>query len=105
MISRYNCSFVSGSKSIANYGTLYHKQQFARKWRTYNVPSDFMWFVWSKFELLLFQLEQELMRLERLLEMPVEPYPRLTEELLYMLPETAVDGTPDTRRRRGDLLR
>ncbi|XP_071087833.1 gamma-aminobutyric acid type B receptor subunit 2-like [Haliotis cracherodii] len=52
----------------------------------------------------MIELEQELMRLERLLEMPVEPYPRLTEELLYMLPETAVDGTPDTRRRRGDLL-
>ncbi|WAQ99650.1 GABR2-like protein, partial [Mya arenaria] len=40
------------------------------------------------------RLEQEIIRLERLLELPVAPYPRITSELLYLLPESRVDATP-----------
>lgn len=50
--------------------------------------------------LFLFQLDQEIIRLERLLELPIEPYPRLTEELLYLLPESRVDPSPTHKRRR-----
>ena len=49
---------------------------------------------------LYLQLDQEISRLERLLEIPIEPYPRLTEELLFLLPESRVDPTPTTKRRR-----
>ncbi|XP_035828126.1 uncharacterized protein LOC101854281 [Aplysia californica] len=47
----------------------------------------------------LVELDQKLVRLERLLELPLQPYPRLTEELLYLLPESKVDGTPPCHRR------
>ena len=46
-----------------------------------------------------FQLDQEINRLERLLELPIEPYPKLTDALLYLLPESRVDPTPSLRRR------
>ena len=46
------------------------------------------------------QLDQEISRLERLLELPVEPYPRLTEELMFLLPESRVDPSPTNKRRR-----
>ena len=48
------------------------------------------------------QLEQEITRLERLLELPIEPYPKMTPELMKVLPETRLDSmspTPDNSRR------
>lgn len=46
------------------------------------------------------QLDQEINRLERLLELSVESFPRLTEDLMYLLPESKVDETPAFQRRR-----
>ena len=45
------------------------------------------------------KLDQEIHRLESLLELPVEPYPRLTREQLCRLPESRVDPTPPSARR------
>ena len=48
------------------------------------------------------QLEQEITRLERLLELPIEPYPKMTPHLMKVLPETRIDSlspTPDIMRR------
>ena len=50
------------------------------------------------------QLDQEINRLETLLELPMEDYPGLTEELLFLLPETTADGTPAFQRRRNKEL-
>ncbi|XP_053400831.1 uncharacterized protein LOC123558927 [Mercenaria mercenaria] len=47
----------------------------------------------------IIELDQEILRLERLMEIPVKPYPKLTKELLYALPESRVDPSPDVRRR------
>ncbi|BFZ14492.1 hypothetical protein BsWGS_17530 [Bradybaena similaris] len=47
----------------------------------------------------LVELDQQIARLERLLEIPPHPYPMLTEELLYLLPESSVDCTPQSQRR------
>ncbi|XP_052282516.1 gamma-aminobutyric acid type B receptor subunit 2-like isoform X2 [Dreissena polymorpha] len=47
----------------------------------------------------LIELEQQICRLERLLELPIAPYPKLTNELLYLLPESRVDPSPTYRRR------
>ncbi|KAL4230678.1 hypothetical protein ACF0H5_011054 [Mactra antiquata] len=46
------------------------------------------------------ELDQEISRLERLLEVPVEPYPKLTTELLFLLPESLVDPSPLPSRHR-----
>jgi hypothetical protein len=50
----------------------------------------------------ILQLEQEITRLERLLELPIEPYPKMTPHLMKVLPETRIDSlspTPDIMRR------
>ncbi|XP_076468400.1 uncharacterized protein LOC143299155 [Babylonia areolata] len=49
------------------------------------------------------ELEQEICRLERLLTLPMDEYPKLSEELLYLLPESKVDLTPDSQQRRRRL--
>ena len=52
------------------------------------------------------QLEQEVHRLERLLQRPLNPYPPLEDDLLYLLPESKLDVTPlSVRRRRAELVR
>jgi hypothetical protein len=52
----------------------------------------------------IFQLDQEIMRLERLLELPMQTYPHMTDELMFLLPESKVDDTPlIVRRRRQEL--
>jgi hypothetical protein len=41
-------------------------------------------------------------QLERLLELPIEPYPKMTPHLMNVLPETRIDSlspTPDIMRR------
>ncbi|KAL3880484.1 hypothetical protein ACJMK2_032719, partial [Sinanodonta woodiana] len=45
------------------------------------------------------ELQQEISRIQNLLELPVQPYPKLTPELLYLLPESRVDPSPNARRR------
>jgi len=48
----------------------------------------------------ILQLEQEITRLEHLLELPIEPYPKMTPHL--MKAETRIDSlspTPDIMRR------
>lgn len=52
----------------------------------------------------MLQLDQEVSRLERLLELSIDDYPKLKEELLFLLPESKVDGTPAFQRRRNDEL-
>ncbi|KAK3582845.1 hypothetical protein CHS0354_039992 [Potamilus streckersoni] len=47
----------------------------------------------------IIELEQEISRVQHLLELPVQPYPKLTPELLYLLPESRVDPSPNARRR------
>ncbi|XP_059158110.1 gamma-aminobutyric acid type B receptor subunit 2-like [Physella acuta] len=47
----------------------------------------------------LVELDQNLARLERLLEMPLVPCTKLTDQLLYLLPESKIDGTPCGQRR------
>ncbi|CAL1537955.1 unnamed protein product [Lymnaea stagnalis] len=47
----------------------------------------------------LVELDQKIERLERLLELPIQNHTRLTDELLYLLPESKVDGTPRCHRR------
>ncbi|XP_014675428.1 PREDICTED: uncharacterized protein LOC106815477 [Priapulus caudatus] len=47
----------------------------------------------------LTQLDKELNRLQHLLELPIEPYQRISEELLHLLPESNVDATPQSVRK------
>ncbi|KAL8607260.1 hypothetical protein ACOMHN_047591 [Nucella lapillus] len=49
-------------------------------------------------------LDQEIKRLETFLALPMEDYPKLSEELLYLLPESKGEGTPDFQRRRRHIL-
>ncbi|XP_050416810.2 uncharacterized protein LOC126830465 [Patella vulgata] len=53
----------------------------------------------------LVEAEQELSRLRRLMELPIEPFSRMTDELLHLLPESKVDGTPAIQRRRQEERR
>ncbi|OWF53919.1 Gamma-aminobutyric acid type B receptor subunit 2 [Mizuhopecten yessoensis] len=46
------------------------------------------------------ELDQEICRLERMLELPLQPFPKLTDEILHLLPESRVDPSPVIRRRR-----
>ncbi|XP_033742389.1 gamma-aminobutyric acid type B receptor subunit 2-like [Pecten maximus] len=46
------------------------------------------------------ELDQEICRLERLLELPLQPFPKLTDDILHLLPESRVDPSPAIRRRR-----
>ncbi|ELU13608.1 hypothetical protein CAPTEDRAFT_204049 [Capitella teleta] len=48
----------------------------------------------------LVELDHEITRLQRILELPLEPYPKMTEELMYLLRETKVDTTPILERKR-----
>ncbi|XP_071125179.1 gamma-aminobutyric acid type B receptor subunit 2-like [Mytilus edulis] len=43
------------------------------------------------------ELEQEITRLERLLEQPLEPYPKMTSDLMKVLPETRIDSLSPTQ--------
>ncbi|KAK3099543.1 hypothetical protein FSP39_006046 [Pinctada imbricata] len=47
----------------------------------------------------IIQLGHEICRLERLLSIPTEPYPNISEDLLYQLPESTVDPSPEFRRK------
>ncbi len=49
------------------------------------------------------QLEQEIARLEKILELPLM-HKKVTEELLSLLPESQVDDTPTILRRRKQEL-
>ena len=54
----------------------------------------------------LVELEAEISRLEHLMDAPIQPYPLITEELMYILPETRVDITPPiVRKRRAEAAR
>lgn len=60
-----------------------------------------MMYVFRSFVFSLRQLDQEINRLERLLELPAHAYTRMTDELMFLLRESRVDKTPmHTRRRR-----
>ncbi|VDI77951.1 gamma-aminobutyric acid type B receptor [Mytilus galloprovincialis] len=45
----------------------------------------------------IIELEQEITRLERLLEQPLEPYPKMTPDLMKVLPETRIDSLSPTQ--------
>ena len=75
--------------STPPHAVVTHQHQHGRRERPLKLQCGFV-----------LQLDQEISRLERLLEMPMEDYPKLTEELLFLLPESKVDGTPAFQRRR-----
>ncbi|GFS09756.1 gamma-aminobutyric acid type B receptor subunit [Elysia marginata] len=45
------------------------------------------------------ELDHTINQLQHLLRLPLQLYPRLTEELMYLLPETTLDGTPTCHKR------
>lgn len=55
----------------------------------------------------IYQLDQEIARLERLLQLPGQQLNHVGEDLMYILPDTKDDqGTPaHMRRRKADLVR